>query len=243
MTSFFDPEQVRFIPGMRVRAAIRITEADVPPNPAAGPCQAGWVHCQPGDLGEVILVVDAVPTVAFEPSGTATVCGPFEVIPVIPEAADPVAPFPLDRDLARVVAVARAVATEPGEARSLAERLGLTEDEVRRAAWSAAFAGFVDLIGDALHPSESGQLLAHADDETARALFVGALHDLPAFSSGTAHVITHGALPRRSQVARWLGAVDQPVDADAIDVVLGWLAWLDPERREPWTAPAVRGEA
>jgi len=70
--------------GQLVTARCRIVEDDVEPDADAGPCEPGWVHSEPGDLGRVIdaEVFDdgaCLPTVRFERTGTATLCGPREI--------------------------------------------------------------------------------------------------------------------------------------------------------------------
>lgn len=48
---------------------------DGPPNPNAGPCEAGWVHAENGDLGVVVHVEPGFhPTVRWHRTGTATAC-------------------------------------------------------------------------------------------------------------------------------------------------------------------------
>lgn len=61
--------------GDRVRAMIQVLEEGPggTPNPDAKPCETGWVHAEPGDLGTVVHVEPGLhPTVRFDKTKTAT---------------------------------------------------------------------------------------------------------------------------------------------------------------------------
>lgn len=66
--------------GDTVLARVRIVEDDAAPDPTAGRCETGWVHCEPGDTGWVEYVaVGGLPTVRFHRMGTATICNRQEI--------------------------------------------------------------------------------------------------------------------------------------------------------------------
>jgi hypothetical protein len=70
--------------GTRVRATRRIVENDTEPDKTASPCEGGWVHALPGDVGTVedeTVTVDGLefPTVRFDRTRTATAVFLYEI--------------------------------------------------------------------------------------------------------------------------------------------------------------------
>jgi hypothetical protein len=66
----------------RVVARVMITEDDAEPDSSAGPCESGWTHCVDGDTGTVVYVdatQEHLPTVRWDRTGTATICGLHEI--------------------------------------------------------------------------------------------------------------------------------------------------------------------
>jgi hypothetical protein len=218
-----------FLPGMRVRAVVRVTESDAEVNPSAGPCEPGWVHCEPGDLGTVSYMGEFGPTVYFDRSGTGTLCDPLEVELVIPEAESARGiPFPQANTVSVVMDTVFYVSIDVNTAEALWPHLGMVKREAQYYADAAAYLGFLTKQGTRYGLTESGQHLVDADDSTTRGLLLAGMSCAPGVRLGITYVRKHGELPALSLVEQWVkrcGDVGGTTLGRRAGSLVAWLTW------------------
>ena len=229
MALFVNPYAITFVPGMRVRAVVRITEADEPHDPATGPCETGWLHCERGELGTVSYMGEFGPTVFFDRSGTGTLCDYTEVELVVEEdAGTSNVPFPQANKLDTIANTVLYVACGVTTAARIAPHLPMDVREGRYYADAARYLGFLEKSGLQYELTPSGRLLADADEATTRALLIAAMSAAPGVALGMQYLRERNELPSLVQVLAWVerfAGVSGETRTRRAKSLLSWLKW------------------